>query len=232
MGSCISIDELLSLEHIKNKLLMKRFFLSLVGVMTLFAASAQFSVGVNANYTMYKADFQKSTPGAQVRASYAFTEKSAAVLSFTYGMPIKTPSSVTMIDNMGNPSSASSEIRYNFKTFNLLGHYTFVGGDGAAGKFYGIAGAGYVLVNYKEVIKDNYDKSVYTPTDQVNGSESGFTINFGLGGEYRFGAPAVFGEVGVGLPANQQNGQYVENVIPTHIIINLGVKFSFGNNGE
>jgi hypothetical protein len=207
---------------------MKRTVLSILAIAMIMTASAQLSFGVNANYTMYKGSFQRSTIGSQIRASYAVNEKAAAVLSFNYGFPIKDPSLVMLQDNFGGTKTVASEINYKFKTFNLLGNYTFVGDDESTGKFYGLAGIGVVLVSYDETIKENYDKNTYTPMDQVKGKDNGFTINLGLGGEYRLGAPALFAEAGLALPANQANGQYIENPIPAHFILNVGVKFNFG----
>jgi hypothetical protein len=209
---------------------MRRFCLSLLGLLALSYAHAQFSVGVAANYTMYKGDFQQSTPGLQVKIGYTATEKAEAVLSFTYGLPIKANSSTPVQDQFGNTSEAASEIKYNFKTFNLVGHYTFAGGEEASGKFYGLAGLGVVLVSYDETVTGNYDKTKYTPVGLQSGSESGLTINLGLGGEYKVGGPTVFGEAGVALPANQVNNQYVENVIPLHFFITAGLKFDLGSN--
>jgi hypothetical protein len=87
------------------------------------------------------------------------------------------------------------------------------------------------MVNYKENITGSYDKNVYKyPQDLVEKTkENGFTINLGLGGEYRIGMPSVFGEVGLALPANQVNNSYVENVIPSHFTVNLGIKIPLGS---
>jgi hypothetical protein len=207
---------------------MKKCFLSLLAMFAIMAASAQLSVGVAANYTMYKQEFQKSTSGAQIRAGYNVSEKLTGVLSFTYGMPIKFESSVSLEDNMGNQSSVDSEIKYNFKTINLFGQYSLLGSEETAGKFYGLAGVGFVFVNYKEEVLEDYDKSVYTATDLLKGNESGFTINLGVGGEYNFGTVAAFGEAAIALPANQANGMYIDNAIPTHFIFNFGVRLPIG----
>lgn len=77
---------------------MKKILFSVLAICLMYGASAQFFAGVNANYTMYKGDFQKSTPGAQVRLGYDFDEKITGVLGFTYGIPIKEPSSSFVMD--------------------------------------------------------------------------------------------------------------------------------------
>ncbi|HVG14127.1 MAG TPA: hypothetical protein VM935_04170 [Chitinophagaceae bacterium] len=213
---------------------MKKLILSFCGLASVCLASAQLSVGVNGNYTMYKGDFQKKTPGIGARISYDVQPRVTVVLSYTHGMPIKSESQVTMQSNNGSASrSVNSEIKNSFKTFNLLGQYAFVGSDEeSSGKFYGVFGAGFVLAKYKEDVKETYDKSVYTPMDQIEGSENGFTLNFGLGGEYTIGTPRVFAEAGLALPANQVNNTYVQNVIPAHFVFNVGVKIPLGGGSD
>ncbi|HWJ29349.1 MAG TPA: hypothetical protein VNS32_22610, partial [Flavisolibacter sp.] len=61
-------------------------------------------------------------------------------------------------------------------------------------------------------------------------SANGFTLNFGIGGSYNMGSAVLFGEAGLGLPANKVNDQYVENVIPAQFIFNAGVKIPLGSN--
>ena len=127
-----------------------------------------------------------------------------------------------------------SKIKYNFKTILLLANYRFIGDEETAGSFYGQFGAGYVMANYKEDITGSYDKNVYKyPLDQVEKTkENGFTINLGLGGEYKIGTPAIFGEAGLALPANRVGNSYVENVIPAHFTVNLGIKIPLGYNSN
>ncbi len=195
---------------------------------------SQFSVGAAANYTAYKGDFQKSTPGAHIRLGYNVSEKFTAKLGFTYGMPIKQPSTVTVADDMNNIVDVASKINFKFKTFSLLANYRFIGDEETAANFYGQFGAGLVLINYKEDITGSYDKNTYKyPQDLIEKTnENGFTLNFGLGGEYRIGTPIIFAEGGIAFPANQVNNSYVENVIPTHFTFNLGIKIPLGNNSD
>ena len=204
------------------------FYLLLISISA--CAFSQFSVGAAANYAAYKGDFQKSTPGAHIRVGYQVNEKITANLGFTYGLPIKQASSVSVMDDNENTISVDSDIKFNFKTISLLGNYRFIGDEESTGSFYGQIGASFVLVNYKEVITGSYDKNVYKyPQDLVEKTnESGFTLNFGLGGEYRIGTPVLFGEAGLALPANQVNNSYVENVIPSHFTFSLGVKIPLG----
>lgn len=212
---------------------MKKVTLLLVCSLAASITFAQFSVGIAANYTAYKGDFQKSTPGAQIRVGYSASEKITTELAFTYGFPINYPSSVTIADNSSNTINVDSEIRYKFKTISLLGSYRFIGDEESTGSLYGQFGAGLVLVNYDEKITGSYDKNRYTnPLDLLEKSnENGFTINLGLGGEYRLGVPVLFGEAGIALPANQVNNSFVTNAIPAHFTFNLGVRIPFGGGG-
>jgi hypothetical protein len=213
---------------------MKKTYLSLVLICISVCAFSQFSVGIAANYSAYKGEFKKSTPGGHIRAGYSVNEKITANLGFTYGMPIKQQSAVTVTDDDGNSILVDSDIKYNFKTISLLGNYRFIGDEETSGSFYGQFGASFVLVNYKEDITGSYDKNVYKyPQDLVEKTnESGFTLNFGLGGEYRIGTPVIFGEAGLALPANQVNNSYVENVIPAHFTFSLGIKIPLGSGGD
>src|SRR5687767_13668784 len=134
---------------------------------------------------MYNSDFQERTLGPQIRIGYNFTEKMTTNLSYTMGMPIKQPSQVEMVDNNGNYSTQESEMVYKFKTFQLNAQRHFIGGNESACSFYGVVGVGVVIVSYKEEIKMDYDKNMYTPTDLVEkDSESGFTMNLGIGGQF------------------------------------------------
>jgi len=211
---------------------MKKVSLFVLGFIAISSAQAQFSVGANANYTMYKQDFQKSTPGVGIRAGYEFSEKNGAYLGFTYGSPIKENSELVLIDGTnGNSESVPSEINYKFKTVSLWANRTFVGDAESTGKFYGSFGASFVMVNYKEEAKEKYGSNL-SPVYELEGKENGFTINLGLGGEYKIGKPAIFAEAGIALPANKVGNEYVENYIPTHFTLNLGVRLSIGGGGD
>jgi hypothetical protein len=213
---------------------MKKTYLSLLLIFVSACAFSQFSAGIAANYSAYKGNFRQSTPGAHIRVGYSANEKITANLGFTYGMPIKLKNAVSVADDNGNMISVDSEIKYNFKTISLLGNYRFIGDEETAGSFYGQVGASYVMVSYEEVITGSYDKNTYQYPQGLIGKtkESGFTLNFGLGGEYKIGTPVIFGEAGVALPANQVNNSYVENVIPAHFTFSLGVKIPFGSGGD
>ena len=204
---------------------MKKIYFLLLGLVIIVSAKAQLSVGVNANYTMYRGDFKRSTPGAQLRVSYDFDEKVTGMFGFTYGLPIKEASTALVSDQYGNTQTVASEFQDKFKTFHLLVHYTFVGDQESAGKFYGIAGAGLVFAKIDENITGNYDKSKYQPMDMYSDKVNGFTLNFGLGGEYHLGGPSLFFEGGISIPANKMNDMYITNPIPGHFFFNGGVKF-------
>lgn len=213
---------------------MKKIYFVLLFACVSASAFSQFSVGAATNYTAYKGNFQKSTPGAHLRLGYEASEKISVNLGFTYGMPIKTASTVLIADDLGNTTSVDSKINNKFKTISLLTNYRFIGDDETTASFYGQFGAGLVLYNYKEDITGSYDKTRYKyPQDQFEKTnESGFTLNLGVGGEYRIGTPVIFAEGGIAIPANKVNNSYVENVIPLHFILNLGIKIPLGYNGD
>lgn len=198
-----------------------------------FSSYAQLQVGLAGNYTMYKGDFQRSTPGALLRIGYE-SDRTTVFLGFNYGLAIKDPSYVNPYDNMGNSIQVPSNIKYNFKTFSLGVNRRLIGDEETTAGFYISTGLSYVLVNFKEDVTGSYDRNRYTHLDNQleKSKESGFTLNFGIGGEYRLGTPVLFGEAGLSLPANQANNVYIENVIPAHFTFNIGVKIPLGGNND
>ncbi|HEY0041231.1 MAG TPA: hypothetical protein VGB71_11240 [Flavisolibacter sp.] len=206
---------------------MKKIILSLCGLVSFCVASAQFSVGLNGNFTKYGGYVSKSTPGFGVRAAYE-KERYAAVLSFTNGFAITEKSSVDVVHNTNfTTKTVASEVKLNFKTISFMGNRTLIGDEESAGNFYVGFGASFVMAKYSEVITESYDKA-YTAPEMESGSENGLTINGLVGGSYKLGKPAIFGEVGFAFPANKVGETFVENAIPAHLVFNLGVKFTFG----
>jgi hypothetical protein len=212
---------------------------TLIGLCLLFIAgsamsqfdASQLSIGLNGNYTMYKGDFRQSTPGVQLRLGYDITEKTAAYLAFNYGFPIKTASTINYSNGTSSVSGAST-MKYNFKTITLNANYHLIGDNVQGFSLLGGFGASYVMVNYEET-PNTTPPAGYIAQDQVEKSnESGFTINLVLGAQYKTGSLTPFFETGFSFPANQQNGVYVENVIPAHMVINAGVKFSLGSSNR
>lgn len=208
---------------------MKKTFLALLSLMVAFVSNAQIDftstrIELAGNYTMYKGDFQESTPGLKLRVSVPVSEKMVVGLAYTHGLPIKSPSTVTL-----DPSgSVNSEIIYNFKTITLDANYIFGGEKELGFNFYGTVGVGLVLATYKENLKESIPPGS-TPIDMISKeTQSGFTINGGIGTQYSLGKPKIFAEALIAFPANQVNGQYVENVIPAHFIFNVGIRLSLG----
>ena len=209
---------------------MKKIFLSLIGLASFWAASAQFSVGVNANYSKYGGNLSRGATGVGIRASYQ-QERTGGFLSFTNGFPITQVGTISITDNTnGTSKEVAAEAKLSFKTISLIGTRTLIGDAETAGKFYLGFGASFVIAKSTETIKESYDQAVYTAPEMYNDSETGFTINGLLGGEYKIGRPIIFAEAGFALAANQVNNTYVENVIPTHMVFNLGLKLPLTNN--
>ncbi len=188
---------------------------------------ANFSVGAAGNYTRYLGDFQKSATGVKLEVGYGLSEKLGYTIGFIKGFPIKSASNVTISDG-NNQSSVSSDIETKFTTIMIGARYTFLDED-AKFRFYVPLSLGYVTAKYSEKIKSAIPAG-YTATDQLEpGKETGFTINVGFGVSYKLGAPVIFADAGVGLPANNVNGDIVENYIPFHFGVNVGVRIGFGN---
>jgi len=212
---------------------MKTTMFTIVVAM-LFAApaSAQFdasnlSGSLSGNYTMYKGEFQKSTPGAKIDLGYSITEKIRVSLGYTYHLPIKEASSIYASNGM-DLKSLASEIKYNFMTIGVAMNYTFIGTEEDVFSVYTPVGANYVSAKYKEVLTEAIPDG-YAAQDAIEpGKETGFTLNFGLGTQYNAGGLRFFGDAGIALAANQTNGQYVENNIPAHFVFNVGVRIPFG----
>ncbi|HEX2627599.1 MAG TPA: hypothetical protein VHM26_01260 [Chitinophagaceae bacterium] len=213
---------------------MKKMLIAMFIVMgTLSTAHAQLDfsqlrIDIAGNYTMYKGDFGESTPGAKLRLSLPMNEKVALGIGFTYGFPIKVPSEVA---HTGGGTTAS-EIAFKFKTITLEGDYYFGEEKEEGLNVYASGRIGFVLVSYKENLKGTIpagEEPLYM-VEKTN--ESGFTINGALGLQYSLGNAKIFGDAGFALPANQVNGQYVENVIPAHLMFNVGLRFSLGGGGE
>jgi opacity protein-like surface antigen len=206
----------------------KNLLILVIAMIATSVANAQFlsklRIDAGANYTMYKQEFQQKTAGAKLRVSVLATEKIAAGLAFTYGFPIKIPSTVSFTGGTTVPS----EVIYNFKTISLDANFYFGGEKNPGFSVYGAAGIGLVLVGYKENLKGNAPAGQAAQDQLEPGTETGFTINLGMGAQYSLGMVKIFADGGIALPANQVNNEYVENVIPFHFTFNLGVRISLG----
>jgi len=191
------------------------------------AASAQLTVGLNGNFTKYAGELDRSTPGVGVKVGYQ-KERFAFELGFTNGFAI-TEEGTTMAYNSttGAQKPVPAEARLSFKTISLMSNRTLIGDEESTGSFYLGFGASFVIANYKEKVKGSLE-SGYTVSDMSSDSENGFTLNGLLGGEYRLGKPAIFGEVGFSYPANTVGNTFVANAIPAHLGFNLGVRLKLG----
>ena len=211
---------------------MKKIVMIMMAIFFAAVSKAQFDAanlfaGISGNYTMYKGDFKQKTAGVKIDVGYSFSEKIRGAVGYTYHFPIKLASTVTA-NNGSNTTSVASEVVYNFTTISVLGNYTFGSSEENPVSFYAPLGVGFVMVKYKENIKGTMP-SGYNPTDQLEpGKESGLIMNFGLGAQYNFGPARAFADASLALPSNQVNNQYVENVIPSHLVFNVGVRIPFG----
>ena len=211
---------------------MKKTYLCVLVIVIASTTQAQFdasnlSASLSGNYTMYKGYFQQKTPGVKIDLGYSINEKLRVSLGYTYHAPLKE-ASIIATTNGTDSKDEVSEIKYTFSTISLACNYTFIGTEEDVFSIYAPVGVSYVSVKYSEKMK-GAATSGYTALDQLEpGKESGFTINLGLGAQYNIGKLRLFGDAGIALPANQQNGQYVENNIPSHFVFNAGVRIPFG----
>ena len=210
----------------------KTIYLLSCAIIVASTATAQidasnFSLSLSGNYTMYKGSFKKSTPGAKIDIGYSSSEKIRFSLGYTYQSPIKVPSTIST-SNGSDSKEVASEIKYNFSTISFGANYTFINTEEDVFSLYAPVGVAYVMAKYKEGSMQAYPQG-YTALNQLEpGKESGFTINAGLGTQYNMGAIRIFGDAGVAIPANQTNGQYVQNNIPLHFVFNAGIRIPFG----
>ncbi|HSN59314.1 MAG TPA: outer membrane beta-barrel protein, partial [Ferruginibacter sp.] len=150
-------------------------------------SASDFSIGVAGNYTMYKGDFQKSTPGIKLELGYGVQSKVGFTLGFTKGFAIKTPSEINSSNGLGDSKTTSSQIQTNFSTVSLNVNYRFIGDEETALSVYAPVGASFVMAKFKETPNEAIPAG-YTAMDQMEpGKESGFTINGGLGVMYKIG---------------------------------------------
>lgn len=205
--------------------------LSALACFSLSTTAQDFSqtrIELSGNYTMYKGEFQQKTPGVKLRVSVPFSEKIAGGLSFTYHLPIKVASEVSL----SGGGSTASEFVYNFKTIGLDANYYFMDPEESAFAPYGTVGISFIAVSYKETIKGTIPQGEQALDLTPDESTSGFGLNFGLGAQYSFGQPKVFGEAGIVLPANKVQESFVSNPIPAHFVFNVGVRFALSGDGK
>ena len=211
---------------------MRKAFMLCLAIAFTYASQAQFESSnlygsVSGNYTMFKRDFKQKTAGVKIDVGYSFTEKIRAAIGYTYHAPIKVAYS-TQVTNGIDVQYINSEIVYNFSTISLLANYTFSQSEEQPISFYAPVGIGYIMVKYKEKLKQAVPAGYNTVNQLEPGKESGFVMNFGLGGQYNFGTFRAFVDASLVLPANTVNGQYVENAITTHLVFNAGVRIPIG----
>ena len=107
------------------------------------------------------------------------------------------------------------------------------GGDYSAGGFYVFFGVELELISESASVSySSYDASTYTLSssggNSASYSASQFYLRLGLGYDLKLGNGKLFGELGIDLAANSENGQQVDVVIPSFFHIAAGYRISFG----
>lgn len=204
----------------KTKLLLVSIFIALsFSGMSQFLS--EFSVGVAGNYTQYLGEFLQGAPGAKIELGYGLSEDFGYSLSFTRSAQLKTKSEAYT-------NSGSGVKTHYFSHFNTLsggGRFTFRDEDDKF-RFFVPLTISFILVKYEERTDEPRPSgSSYVFLD--SGIETGLTFGSGIGVSYKLGLPVIFAETGFAIPANVVGGQEVENNIPIHATVNVGVRFSF-----
>ena len=205
-----------------KKYMKKSLLLSALLLTVSIAANAQFnvanlSVGLHGNYAMYKGDLNKSTPGAGLRIGYNFGEKTSAIVGFTYGFPIK---------DSGVKEGTNYNSQVNLSTISVSAMYHLIGTTEDNFSFYIPVGGAYVMSTSKLTI---------TGKPEFSEKASGFTINAGLGAQFKIGRPILFVEGQFALPSgssssNTRTGSVGnDNPIPFHTLFNIGLKIPLGS---
>ncbi len=214
---------------------MKKTFKATLFVALLFGTSfltySQVSLGGQLGYAGHPS-LSIGQMSFGIRGEYAFTKKNAISISFNYYKPKigAYPASVHEIDqgfNMMPTLQVDGEVRFSGINVNVEGkRYTFGKEFGDILAPYFICGAALNSFKYSSEITGYYDKELYQPNDQMmfNESFTGFSINLGMGVDYKLGDNMLFLDVKGLLPANKVNGQTIEVVIPFTYAIQLGYR--------
>jgi hypothetical protein len=203
---------------------MKRWLSFLVLLFFASFASAQVSVSTSYNYTLHQGAFKRNVPGAQLRVLYLYDDEKGYYFSYTHDIPITEGS---MFDAIGDNEhlTVNSKIRYKFKTFNLGLYGTLAGSHETKGSLIVLMGLDYTVADYDEIATESYDQGRYPFTsEQSKGRADGVFGTLALGGSYKLGLLAFFGEAGYAYPVASSNDEFSATDLPPHIVFNTGVK--------
>ncbi len=209
---------------------MKKFIICAVVAAISGAASAQFAIGGQGNWSKY-AKGGPSFIGVGINGSILVHEDYPLRLSVNFGLP-KTTSYTTTVNALSSGTTPQSkEVLYKEKisllNFWLDGQKYFGRGDAEDGGLYGLLGLGFTSakVNYDV---SAYDKTLYDEAISETSSTVGqFGIRAALGYDKGFDFGNIFLEGGINLSANQANGQDVQVNLPSFLFVNFGVRHWF-----
>src|SRR5262245_15129054 len=208
---------------------MKKLFVAVIAFTLCGSVSAQVFLGASVNYSSYRGNVLKSTPGAKFIVGYNADEKKKLYLSYTYGAPIKKSYEETYINSFSDLEYVPAQWTVKFSTISIIGEYTLIGDNYEGFSLYVPVGGSFVIASQKQKLTGTPSPGYYAVSGEDDlENETGFTLNGGIGAQYSTGTISIFGDGGIAFPANQINNQYVENYIPTHFTFNLGIRFNFG----
>jgi hypothetical protein len=193
------------------------------------SGKAQFFIGGGLSANRYGADVG-ILPAIQPRLGYDFSEGKISFMAGFNFSPLtkKNDFSVPYFNSDGSYQDVaySEKIAIN----NLFFHLAYrVGSPENAFRFKFIAGVSTDFISLKYEAKDNIPAGYQTDYDVKNATLSGPKLDLGIGGDYRINNRGdLFFELILGLPANQANGEYINNPTVGHQGLSIGYHFYFG----
>ena len=196
---------------------------------TSLTAQAQFHVGAAAAFHKYSNI--GLFPAAQLRVGYEFSEGKYGITGgFNYSPVSKNNTFAVTYLNPLTFETADVDFTEKVKINNYFFHANYNFGNRENNFQFGLlAGISVDLITVK------YDQGdVPTGFEDEYGdiyedaTFGGPKIDLGVSGNYRVGNGKVFGELVLGLPANQVNGNAIEVSTVAHYGLQLGDQFYFG----
>ncbi len=207
--------------HMKKTVLV----LSLIALGTI--TNAQFAAGAQVNLSKFFG--APSFIGLGANASYAIKDKLVARLSVNFGLP-KTESNTSLAYALSSDNPVRS-VNYTYEErLSLLGIWIdgqyFFTGDYEDGGLYGLVGIGYTIAKSKFTVGP-VDRTRYGIGNFEDGSTGQAALRLGAGYEHGLDFGNLFGELGLNLSANQQNGVTVATTLPSFFFVNVGFRHYF-----
>jgi hypothetical protein len=210
---------------------LKKAALAVAFSFTAIGAQAQFNVGGAIALNNYTHDIGLFF-AFQPRIGFDYKE---GKLGITAGLNYSPASRETEGSRTASNSTRTNTIKIaitetlRIQNYFIHAHYRF-GNEDNNFRFGFIAGPSVDMISLK--YRQGRPKTGYNFDDggvvYENAQLTGPKVDVGMSGEYRSGKGILFAEVILGMPANQVNGQYIDNPTVAHYGLWLGYKFVFG----